>query len=239
MRGLGSRLTLDSEEMSELEAKIEYLDEIGFKSIDLANQECDHFLYYLEKPKYTALHVTDLWTAKEQHNFLKKNGLLNAERVRVKRALLGNVGNITVRDRRAHDQFRDTHSKERLPVLTQNTEKLRNKPRKLRAIETYAMYTKTHSQLELPQCSSTKNYLKSRLSQTRSLHFSPEPTEVKLTQFDGLIEECSKQIETNALTRKAIDQPRLRTRKLPPCKRSTEEIAHKIKRMLANDYLRI
>lgn len=227
----------NSEVETNIKAKVKYLDRIGFASADNSDKAYDRISYYFEKPKHETVHVTDLWTAKEQHNFLKRNGLLNAEKLRERRARLGSLGGVTVKSRIQHDRFLDTHTYDRLPKLTTQVAKLRNRPAKQRELETFNIYTQSHALLELPSHASPHHY-QQKLSKQRSSLFSPQLSTGQLSKINGLIEACSKSIQSSVDIRKKIvpikSQSRHSRHMLNP--KGAGQIAGQVDKLLANEH---
>mmetsp|Transcript_11979 Transcript_11979/g.22921 ORF Transcript_11979/g.22921 Transcript_11979/m.22921 type:complete len:244 (+) Transcript_11979:355-1086(+) len=243
MKGNLSRRSsiLSPKEIRKLENQIGYLDNLGFKSHELVEMERGRFNYFLEKPKAETIHVTDLWSIREQKNFLKMQGLADAEKERIKRASM-EVGGPSVKDRRQQDKFRDTKTFEKLPKLTLETEKLRNKPTNRRVLETYSLYSKSHTQLERPSFGSPKHY-QLNLKKQKSRFYSPQ-ADSKLKDFDGLIDACNTKIKTNENIRNdillsPIVSPFKCARNEFVQQKKAERIAKKVKRLLDSEFHKI
>lgn len=233
-----SRTKLPSPLAKELEAKIDYLNEIGFRSNELAGIERTRsgLKFYFEKHRHSAVNVADLWSIQEQNHFLKAHGLVEAERERIKRARIQSTGVTLVRDRIMHDKFLDTIAYSQLPKLTVEVNKLRNKPLQARRLETFAIYSRTHASLERPNMQPTKHY-EEKIDQLRSKYFPLQPKKDKL---EGLIATCDEIMRSSTEHLRSIaKRPKQLPTKVVNRQRRDQQIAKKVKKLLDNDFNRI
>lgn len=228
----------------ELESQIELLENLGFKSQQLVDVERGRFNFYFERPKHETVHVTDLWSLREQKKFLKMEGLIGAEKERVKRATLETIGKTSVNDRRQQDKFRDLSRNTKLPKLTQETNKLRNRPTNRRVLETYSLYSKSHQQLEHLTLGSPKHF-QSPIKREHSRFFSPQHSITKLnSDFNELIDTCTNKMKTiqdlrhDMLSKASIEVLKSPKHSHQELKR-VEKIANKVKKLLDSDFYKI
>jgi hypothetical protein len=233
-----SRGKLLSPLSQELEAKIVYLNEIGFRSNELAGIERtgSGLKFYFEKQRHSAVNVADLWSIQEQKHFLKAHGLVEAERERIKRARMENTGVTLVKDRIMHDKFLDTIAYSQLPKLTVEVNKLRNKPLQTRRLETFTIYSRTHTRLERPNVLPPKHY-EEKIDRLRTKYFPLQPKKDKL---EGLIATCEEIMRSSSESlRNLAKRPRQLPTKVVNKQRQDEQIARKVKKLLDNDFNKI
>jgi hypothetical protein len=226
-----SRSKVPSPRATDLEAKIAYLNGIGFKSNELAGAEKTGagFKGYFEKQIHSTVNVTELWSIPQQRQFLKTQGLFEAEKERIKRARLKNTGVTSVRERRMHDEFMDSIAYRKLPKLTVEVNKLRNKPAEGRRLETFAIFSKTHTRLERPHRQTPKHY-EEKIEQLRSRYFSPQPKKDKL---EGLIATCEEAMKSSIdILRTIAKRPKQLPTKVVSKRRQDERIARKVKKLM-------
>jgi hypothetical protein len=222
-------------DLKKLESQIRYLDQIGFKSSQLTELECERFTYYTEKARHSNMHVTDLWSVKDQVRFLKSNGLEDAEKERVKRAKLGHLSEATIQDRRNHDHFRDTCSHVKLPKLTSMTEQIRNKPPDRRRLETYSIYNRSHEK-SLRTAIGSPSHFAQKLKSQEGQYFSPHHHATKTSKFEDFIDKCSKTIEENEDFMHLATRTALRSQHhTEKDRRNSMRIASKVRRILGSD----